>query len=252
MSHAEDTPELTGSSRTPRGDSPLVRDVLLVALTVSTGAVDALSWLVLDKVFSAFMTGNLVFLGIGIAGAPEAPPVPRALVSIAAFALGAILGARIVRRTMADGQVWPRLVTLALAAALIAQAAFFVIWVSVAGNPSNDVGNVLIALSALAMGMQTTAIFSLGVRAVFTTAATATLATLMGDLAGWKQARGERLLLLTIVVGLFAGAAIGAVLVVNALVLAPIFPLALSAIVVIAAAFAFKPGTGAAPPSGDA
>jgi hypothetical protein len=42
------------------------------------------------------------------------------------------------------------------------------------------------------VAVQTMAIFSLGVRAVFTTAATATSAIFMGDLAGWAQARGER------------------------------------------------------------
>jgi uncharacterized membrane protein YoaK (UPF0700 family) len=47
-----------------------IRDVLLVALTISTGAVDAISWLGLGKVFSAFMTGNLAFLGFRIGGAP--------------------------------------------------------------------------------------------------------------------------------------------------------------------------------------
>jgi uncharacterized membrane protein YoaK (UPF0700 family) len=36
-----------------------VRDVLLNALAVSSGAVDAISFLALGKVFSAFMTGNI-------------------------------------------------------------------------------------------------------------------------------------------------------------------------------------------------
>ena len=53
-------------------------------------------------------------------------------------------------------------------------------------------GDGLIAMSALAMGMQTTAVFSLGVRAVFTTAVTATWAVLMGDMSGWSEASGER------------------------------------------------------------
>jgi uncharacterized membrane protein YoaK (UPF0700 family) len=45
-----------------------IRDWLLFALTVSSGAVDAISFLALGKVFTAFMTGNLAFLGMGIAG----------------------------------------------------------------------------------------------------------------------------------------------------------------------------------------
>jgi uncharacterized membrane protein YoaK (UPF0700 family) len=47
-----------------------LRDSLLVTLTFSSGAVDAISFLALGKVFSAFMTGNIAFLGIRLAGAP--------------------------------------------------------------------------------------------------------------------------------------------------------------------------------------
>ena len=39
------------------------RDVSLMALSISSGAIDAISFLVLGKVFTAFMTGNIVFLG---------------------------------------------------------------------------------------------------------------------------------------------------------------------------------------------
>ena len=211
-----------------------VRDVLLVALAVSTGAVDALSWLGLGKVFSAFMTGNLAFLGFRVAGAPG-PPVPRVLAAVAAFALGALLAARLVRPTQETGETWPRRVTVALAAALLPQAAFCAVWISVEGHPSTGASDLLIVLSALAMGMQTTAVFSLGVRGVFTTAATATLAILMGDLSGWSQSRGERLRLSAVVVGLFGGAVVGALLVVHAVNWAPFFPLGTTALVVAAA-----------------
>jgi uncharacterized membrane protein YoaK (UPF0700 family) len=228
-----------------RNDKTRVRDLLLVALTVSTGAVDAVSWLGLGKVFSAFMTGNLVFLGFRAGGA-AGPPIPRVLTAVAAFALGAVLAARLVRRTQDDGEVWPRRVTLALATALLAQAAFLGAWTSVGGQPSSRAGDLLIALSALAMGIQTTAVFSLGVRAVFTTAATATLAIFMGDLSGWAQSSGERRRLFAVTVGLFAGAVIGGVLVEHARNWAPVFPLAVTALVVTAAALSFV-----SPPSAD-
>src|SRR5258705_11271639 len=50
-----------------------VRDLLLIALTFSSGAVDAISYLALEKAFTAFMTGNLGFLGLGLAGTEGAP-----------------------------------------------------------------------------------------------------------------------------------------------------------------------------------
>ncbi len=67
-----------------------VRDLLLNALTVSSGAVDAISFLALGKVFSAFMTGNIAFLGLRVAGAP-APGAVAIVASVAAFAAGVLL-----------------------------------------------------------------------------------------------------------------------------------------------------------------
>jgi uncharacterized membrane protein YoaK (UPF0700 family) len=221
-----------------RMDDHRVRDVLLVALTVSTGAVDALSWLGLHKVFSAFMTGDLVFLGFRAGGAGE-PSVPRVLAAVAAFALGAALAARIVASTKGSGSVWPRPVTMALGAVFVVEAAFAALWVGIDAYPSSRTGDVLIAMSALAMGMQTTAVFSLGVRAVFTTAATATWAVLMGDLSGWSQSSGERQRLAAVLVGLFAGGDVGALLVVRARTWAPAFPLIVSGLVVASAVLAF-------------
>jgi uncharacterized membrane protein YoaK (UPF0700 family) len=51
----------------PHGPLP----VLLVCLTVVTGLVDAFSYLSLGHVFVANMTGNVVFLGFGLAGVGE-------------------------------------------------------------------------------------------------------------------------------------------------------------------------------------
>jgi hypothetical protein len=45
---------------------PLAR--ALLALTFTTGLVDAVSYLALGRVFTANMTGNVVLLGFGIAG----------------------------------------------------------------------------------------------------------------------------------------------------------------------------------------
>jgi len=53
-----------------RHDAVLARNKLLLLLTLSSGAVDAICFLGLGKVFTAFMTGNFVFLGLRIAGAP--------------------------------------------------------------------------------------------------------------------------------------------------------------------------------------
>jgi hypothetical protein len=57
---------------------------------------------------------------------------------------------------------------------VLAQAAFAALWLSVGGHASLTAIYFLLAISALGMGFQTAAVFSLGIRGVFTTAATAT------------------------------------------------------------------------------
>ena len=99
------------------------------------------------------------------------------------------------------------------------------------------------------MGMQTTAVGSLGVRAVFTTAITATWGILMGDFSGWAQSRGERRRLAAVLVALIVGALFGGLLMTGARDWAPVFPLAVSVLVVTAAALIFHR---ARPPAGSA
>lgn len=49
---------------------------LLLVLTVVTGLVDAVSYLELGRVFVANMTGNVVFTGFALAGAPDSRSPP--------------------------------------------------------------------------------------------------------------------------------------------------------------------------------
>src|SRR4030088_3299970 len=87
-----------------------VRDLLLNALTVSSGSVDAISFLALGKVFSAFMTGNIAFLGLRVAGA-NAPGKVAILTSMIAFAVGVYLSTLIVKPSEGSG-MWPQRVTV--------------------------------------------------------------------------------------------------------------------------------------------
>src|SRR6185312_5796563 len=68
---------------------PLARALLV--LTFTTGLVDAVSYLGLGHVFTANMTGNVVFLGFGIAGGTGLPVVAP-IVSLVAFLIGAARG----------------------------------------------------------------------------------------------------------------------------------------------------------------
>jgi uncharacterized membrane protein YoaK (UPF0700 family) len=236
---ATTVPSTVGANARTRWRPEQLRDALLAALALATGAVDALSWLLLGKVFSAFMTGNLVFLGL-MAGGAVGPDPGQVVVAIVAFALGAALGARVVRSGRNRDRWWPFQVTVCLATTALLEAGVLGVWKSCAGHPSGQAITLVLGMLAMAMGIQTVAIASLGVRGVFTTAATATLAILMGDVAGWSRPKGERLRLVTVVGALVIGAGIGGLLVERAPLWAPLFPVCITMLVVTCAAFVFN------------
>ena len=76
------------------GHGPL--PLLLLVLTVVTGVVDAVSFIALGRVFVANMTGNVVFLGFALGGAPGLS-ITVSLVALGAFLAGALVGGRIGR-----------------------------------------------------------------------------------------------------------------------------------------------------------
>ena len=51
----------------------------LLILTASTGTIDAVSYLALDRVFTGNMTGNVLFLGFGLVGVGNVPFVNNAI-----------------------------------------------------------------------------------------------------------------------------------------------------------------------------
>src|SRR4029077_4947740 len=63
---------------------------ILLSMTAVTGMVDAVSFLALGHVFTANMTGNVVFLGFAIGGAAGLS-VSRSLMALICFAVGALL-----------------------------------------------------------------------------------------------------------------------------------------------------------------
>ena len=71
---------------------------LLLALTAVTGLVDAVNYLALGHVFTANMTGNIVFLGFAMAAAPGLS-IGRSGATLGAFAAGAIIGGPLAART---------------------------------------------------------------------------------------------------------------------------------------------------------
>ena len=67
---------------------------VLLGLTFVAGLVDAVSVLALGRVFTANMTGNVVFLAFAVAGAPGLS-VYRAGIALAGFLVVALAGGRL-------------------------------------------------------------------------------------------------------------------------------------------------------------
>jgi uncharacterized membrane protein YoaK (UPF0700 family) len=233
---------------------PAVRDWLLAGLSFSAGMYEAICFLALGKVFAGFQTGNLVFLGFGVAGtrAPAGPNPVTVVISLAAFAAGVALGMAILK-AFGGGQetdhnvfqAWPRAVSIALAIAFTLQAAFFAVWVTAASPAS--LAYILIALAAFAMGLQANAIRSLHVPGISTTAFTATFVDLVAGIATWALTAPSARRLTAAVVGVAAGGFLGDWMLSHAHPYAPVVPAAVTALVIAIARLALKPRAASGP-----
>ena len=65
-----------GRVPTPLVDNPRAVQALLIVLSVTAGCTDVIGFLVLNGLFTAHITGNLVILAAHIAGGGEAQIAP--------------------------------------------------------------------------------------------------------------------------------------------------------------------------------
>jgi uncharacterized membrane protein YoaK (UPF0700 family) len=180
----------------------------LLLLTATTGIVDAVSFLGLGHVLVANMTGNVVFLGFALVGAPGFS-IAAFLVALAAFLLGALVGGRMGAELGADRTRW--LVLVATAQTGLAAAAA----VAVATGALSTTGTArlgVIALLAVGMGIQNATVRRLAVPDLTTTVLTMTLTGLAADSTaarGGNPRSGRRI---ASVAAMLAGGAVGGVL----------------------------------------
>lgn len=186
---------------------------LLLVLTFSTGVADAVGYLGLDRVFTGNMTGNVVILGMGAAGADDLP-VLGPVCALAAFMAGAAVGGRCVRGHDAG---WGRRVSLLMlaVAALLAVTAVYAAVEPRVGSEGTGASAPTVAVAAVvavAMGLQAALARHVAVKDVTTVVVTSTITGLAAD--SWLGARtgqpwARRLLAILLIA---AGAAVGALL----------------------------------------
>ena len=201
------------------GTSPL--PWLLLLLSVTTGLVDAISVLGLGKVFTANMTGNIVFLGFAAVGTPGFLVMP-AVTALVSFLAGALIAGRL-GRTLAGRPMRHWL----LASALFETTLF---WIAAVVAAAFDTGAqqqasgiyAIIVLTGFAMGFRNGTVRQLKVPDLTTTVLTLTLTGVAADssLAGGANINlGRRL---ASVAAILFGAAIGAVMVMQSGLVLPL------------------------------
>ena len=198
-------PASTGTGGKPQGPLP----PLLLTLTVVTGVVDAVSILRLGRVFVANMTGNVVFSGFALVGAPGFS-LSASLAALAGFLVGALGGGVLAGRLGRDRGL---LLRAGAAAELVLVAGALAL---TAGLPGAAARDGIAALLALAMGIQNAMARRLAVPDLTTTVLTMTLTGIAADV----RAQGHGLAVLRrrilAVAAMFAGAVGGALLVLHA------------------------------------
>jgi uncharacterized membrane protein YoaK (UPF0700 family) len=184
---------------------------MLVALTVVTGVVDAVSYLKLGHVFVANMTGNVVFLGFALAGA-SGLSAGASLIALGAFLLGALGGGWLGGRSFEHRGRMLRAANVAQASLM---AAALLVALLASTPPDRTVSHALIAMLALAMGVQNAAAQRLAVPDLTTTVLTRTLTGLASE-AGLVGGEGSKLGRRAIAVAaMLTGALAGALLALN-------------------------------------
>jgi len=186
---------------------PTLHLVLMLVLTFSTGVLDAVGYLGLDRVFTANMTGNVVILGMALMGGDNLP-VLGPVVALAGFMTGAMISGRVLRPSTSG---WNHRTTVLLVGVSSVMAVVAILLLSGMNPRSSEALTVAITGTlAVAMGLQAATARHLNVRDVPTVVVTSTITGLAADSrlgAGTHPFWGRRLAAIGLIM---AGAAVGA------------------------------------------
>jgi uncharacterized membrane protein YoaK (UPF0700 family) len=193
---------------------PLRRTLLI--LTFVTGILDAASFLALGQVFVAMQTGNVIFLGLGIAGASGAPTLAP-LIALGAFLAGGLTAALLARAASPGSGDQLRLAML-VEIGLLGVAATLAALVDI--KPGEATAYLLIAMLSVAMGLRNTVARGIGDPNLATTVLNLTLSPFITHTPSGIASEGELALRAAAIAAILAGAITGALLLKATLVLA--------------------------------
>ncbi len=184
---------------------------LLLALTVVTGAVDAVSLLSLGRVFVANMTGNVVFIGLALVKAPGFS-LGASIFALIGFLVGAAGGGWLTGHVPDDRARLLLIACLGEIALSVAALAIAASGTDLQAGPGRYTVSILLAL---AMGLQNAVVRRLAVPDLTTTVLTMTLTGIVADIrhGGWRHVALRRRLLS--VLAMLGGAVAGGALVLH-------------------------------------
>ena len=158
---------------------------LMLVLTFSTGVIDAVGYLGLDRVFTGNMTGNVVLLGMAFAGGADLP-ILRPALALVFFMVGAALAGRVLRR---GPEGWSGRTSSALLTVTVGLTALAVYVALVDVHAEEVLGSITTSVLAAMMGIQAATAKRLKVAEITTVVVTSTITGLASDsrLAGGKS-----------------------------------------------------------------
>lgn len=182
--------------------------VLMLALTFSTGVIDAVGYLGLDRVFTGNMTGNVVILGMALVGAEDLP-VLGPLLALGGFMAGAALGGRVLK---VAGPGWTRRTTVLFSIVVTVMLGIAALLFVIEEDFSRPVGITITTVLGMAMGIQAATARFIAVKDVTTVVVTSTITGLAADSVLGSGKGGGSPRRAAAVVLILAGAAAGAAL----------------------------------------
>lgn len=191
------------------GVRPIV--VLMYVLTFTTGIIDAVTILGLGDIFASLMTGNVVYIGLGLGGFEEVSPL-RSAFAILSFVVGSVLAGALAGR-LAEGRVGTWLLTVvAIEVVLLLGAAWAArdIGPDAAIDPLAGSLIVAVGLTSFAMGMRNSTIMRLSVADLKVTVLTLAISGLGADIGSGKSQATKQVRRLGSIFLIGVGAGLGA------------------------------------------
>jgi len=205
----------------PEDPVPRALTAVAVLLTIGSAATDVACFTRLGSVFASVMTSNIVFLGLSAAQHSGGLAI-RAGIGVIAYVTGVATASRLARTGQrASGPAsaggpserpWSPWIAATLISEILLLGAFTIGWEATGARPAGGVQILLLALAALAMGMQSGVVTVMGLAGVSTTYLTGTLTALIDSLASPRSRPGANGRRIATLCALAAGAGLSGLL----------------------------------------